>query len=171
MNFSKQGNYPFKLKRNCSKMGSNRTYAMIKPDAIQRGLVGRIIQRFEDKGMQLLGLKMKMADDDILEEHYADLKERPFYETLIDYIKSGPVVCMIWSGNEAVSSARSIIGATNPSPASNGTIRADFGQIAGRNLIHGADSDESAEKEIGLWFNEDEIVEYESSLKQWILDC
>ena len=107
-----------------------KSYVMIKPDGVQRGLVGRIIQRFEDKGMVLLGLKMILASSDTLEEHYSELKERPFFGALMAYVSSGPVVCMCWAGKNAPSTARTLIGATDPLSADLGTIRGDFGQAS-----------------------------------------
>ena len=147
-----------------------KTYVMIKPDGVQRGLIGRIIQKFEDKGLQLVGLKMTMTTDEILQEHYAELADRPFFPDLMAYISSGPVVCMCWQGQEAVKVARSIIGATNPLNAAMGTIRGDFGQVPGRNLIHGADSGPSASREIAIWFADSELVEWEPALGSWIHD-
>ena len=148
----------------------SKTYVMIKPDGVQRGLIGRIIQKFEDKGFQICGLKMTMANDEVLDAHYEELKERDFYPQLMDYIKSGPVVCICLASEseDCATDARMVIGATNPMTASNGTIRGDFGQVSGRNLIHGADSLESAEKELGLWFTEEEILSWDSAAKTWI---
>ena len=129
-----------------------RTYIMIKPDGVQRGLVGRIIKRFESAGFQLVGLKMCMPTKQILSEHYSELSERPFFSTLLAYVGSGPVVCMVWKGEKAVARARNLIGKTDPANATSGTIRADMAAVPGRNVIHGADSSESAEREISIWF-------------------
>ncbi len=147
-----------------------QTYVMIKPDGVQRGLVGRVIQRFEDKGLQLVGLRMRTPTQDLLREHYAELTDKPFFDELITYVGSGPVVCMVWKGPEAVKVARSLIGATNPQNAANGTIRGDFGLVSGRNVIHGADSAESAAKEIQLWFGDEDntLNEWESCSQSWI---
>ena len=144
---------------------------MIKPDGVQRGKIGQIIQRFEDKGLQLLGLRMKQPEDRILNEHYAELASKPFFKSLLEYIKSGPVVCMCWRGVNAVAVARQLIGATNPLKAEVGTIRGDFGVIPGRNLIHGADSLDSAERELELWFDtETEVLDWNFHIAKWIVD-
>ncbi len=145
-----------------------KTYVMIKPDGVHRGLVGKIIQRFEDKGMALIGLKMMQAQPALLEEHYEELKERPFFPALLDYIGSGPVVCMCWAGKDAPNTARTLIGATDPLKAGNGTIRGDFGQVSGRNVVHGSDSMASAERELALWFAEGEILQWQPAMQAWI---
>lgn len=148
-----------------------RTYVMVKPDGVQRALVGRIIQKFEDKGMQLVGLRMRTPSEELLSEHYAELAEKPFFRDLLAYVGSGPVVCMCWQGREAVAEARRLIGATNPRDAEVGSIRGTFGLIAARNIIHGADSVESASREIALWFSDgDDINEWEQDAKHWIYD-
>ena len=149
-----------------------KTYVMVKPDGVQRGLVGRIIKRFETAGLQLIGLKMAIPTEEILSEHYSELAERPFFSTLLAYVGSGPVVCMVWKGVKAVSRARNLIGKTDPANATSGTIRADMAAIPGRNVIHGADSVESAEKEISIWFGTEEgcLAEWEQSLTPWIDD-
>ncbi|KAL2609913.1 hypothetical protein R1flu_028486 [Riccia fluitans] len=137
-----------------------RSYIMIKPDGVQRGLVGEIITRFERKGFSLKGLKLFQAPKELAEEHYSELKERPFYPELVKYIVSGPVVCMVWEGPGVIASARKLIGATNPLLAEPGTIRGDFGIQSGRNVIHGSDSPDNGEREIALWFKEGELVEW-----------
>ena len=147
-----------------------RTYIMVKPDGVQRGLVGKVITRFEEKGFRLCGLKMALASSDVLEEHYAELKERPFFPQLMTYIQSGPVVCMCWAAKDAATTARTIIGATDPLAAGLGTIRGDYGMIAGRNIVHGSDSPDSADREIALWFTEDELHDWTPALKAWILE-
>jgi len=116
-----------------------RTFLMIKPDGVQRNLVGEIIQRFETKGFTLVGLKMMQVSSELAEKHYAVHKERPFFRSLVDFITSSPVVAMVWEGEGVIASARKIIGATNPLNAEPGTIRGDFGISVGRNLIHGSD--------------------------------
>ena len=140
-------------------IGCIYTYSVsqIKPDGVQRGLVGNIIRRFETKGYQLLGLKTKMASKELLEQHYKDLVDKPFFPKMRDYMLSGPVVCMIWSGKEAVTTGRTMLGATNPLASAPGTIRGDFCIEVGRNICHGSDSVENAEKEIALWFDETEV--------------
>merc|ERR1712063_155029 len=136
-------------------MASERTFLAIKPDGVQRNLVGEIIARFERKGFQLVGLKMISVPKELAEEHYAEHKGRPFFQGLIDFITSGPVVAMVWQGENVVAGARTMIGATSPSAP--GTIRGDFGLVVGRNIIHGSDAVETAEREINLWFKEGEL--------------
>ena len=149
-----------------------RTYIMIKPDGVQRGLVGKIIKRFETAGLQLVGLKMCVPTEETLSEHYSELSERPFFSTLLAYVGSGPVVCMVCKGVKAVSRARNLIGKTDPANATSGTIRADMAAIPGRNVIHGADSVESAEKEISIWFGTEDgsLAEWEPTLMPWVDD-
>ena len=130
------------------------TFVMVKPDGVQRGLVGEIINRFERKGLKLVGLRSLIPSEEIAEEHYAVHKERPFYSGLISFITSGPVVAMAWSGIDAISVARIIIGATNGREAIPGTIRGDFGMDIGFNLIHGSDGEDTASSELELWFPE-----------------
>eukprot|EP00890_Picochlorum_soloecismus_P002627 jgi/Picsp_1/3365/NSC_06203-R1_nucleoside diphosphate kinase len=136
------------------------SYIMIKPDGVQRGLVGDIISRFERKGFKLIGLKMMQCTQEIAEEHYKDLKEKPFFPALVEYILSGPVVCMVWEGDGVVKSARKLIGATNPLEAEPGTIRGDFAIQVGRNVVHGSDSPENGERETGIWFGDGGIVSW-----------
>ncbi|KAG9288204.1 hypothetical protein G9A89_020510 [Geosiphon pyriformis] len=133
-------------------MGVERTYIMVKPDGVERGLVGEIIKRFENKGYQLLALQLIEPTQELLQEHYRDLKEKPFFPGLIKYMLSGPVVGMVWSGKDAVSTGRRLLGETNPLSSAPGTIRGDFCIDVGRNLCHGSDLPENAEKEIALWF-------------------
>ncbi|KAI9220985.1 putative nucleoside-diphosphate kinase [Blastocladiella britannica] len=131
-----------------------RTYIMVKPDGVARGLVGEIIKRFETKGYKLVALKMATPTQAHLEEHYSDLKTKGFFKGLIQYMLSGPVVCMVWEGKNAVKTGRVLLGATNPLDSAPGTIRGDFAIDVGRNICHGSDAVESAEKEIALWFPE-----------------
>lgn len=145
---------------------------MIKPDGIQRGLVGRIIQRFESKGLQCISLALKMPTEEILREHYSALEDKPFFNDLLAYVSSGPVLCMVWKGREAVKEARRLIGATDPCKAEMGTIRGDFGLVSGRNIIHGADSVEAAVREISIWFPaEDALLDWEPCSKSWLVDA
>ncbi|CAI2181074.1 4518_t:CDS:2 [Funneliformis geosporum] len=129
-----------------------RTYIMVKPDGVERGLVGEIIKRFEQKGYQLVALKLVSPTKQLLEEHYKDLKDKPFFPSLMTYMLSGPVVGMVWRGKDAVKTGRRILGETNPLASNPGTIRGDFCIDMGRNLCHGSDAVESAEREIALWF-------------------
>lgn len=131
-----------------------RTFVAIKPDAVQRGLIGEIIQRFERKGFKILAMKMMQLDKDIAEKHYAEHKGKPFFDNLVRFITSGPIVAMVLEGENTVSMVRKMMGATNPQNAESGTIRADYGQITERNIVHGSDSPESAKREIALFFGE-----------------
>lgn len=141
---------------------------MIKPDGVQRGLVGEIIRRFETKGFTLVGMKLISVDRQLAEQHYDVHKERPFFKGLVEFITSSPVVAMVWQGEGVVASARKIIGATNPLSAEPGTIRGDFGVNVGRNLIHGSDAIETASREIALWFNDEELADWQPALTPWI---
>ena len=147
-----------------------RTFIMIKPDGVQRNLVGEVISRFEAKGFTLVGLKMIQVSRELAEQHYDVHKERPFFAKLVDFIISSPVVAMVWEGEEVVASARKIIGATNPLTAEPGTIRGDYGMSIGRNLIHGSDAVETAQKEISLWFTEEETVSWEPVRNSWLYE-
>eukprot|EP00986_Skeletonema_menzelii_P010234 scaffold4939_cov149-Skeletonema_menzelii.AAC.7 len=149
---------------------AERTYIMIKPDGVQRGIVGNIISRFETKGYKLVAMKTKLASKELLDTHYCDLVEKPFFPKLRDYMMSGPVCCMVWEGKEAVTTGRKMLGATNPLASEPGTIRGDFCIEVGRNICHGSDSVENANKEIALWFEEDEVLEWESHSKDWIYE-
>jgi len=142
---------------------------MIKPDGVQRGLVGEIISRFEKKGFILKGLRMVGVERSFAEKHYEDLSSKPFFTGLVEYIISGPVVAMVWEGKGVVATGRKIIGATNPAASEPGTIRGDFAVEIGRNVIHGSDAVESAKKEIALWFP-DGVVDWQSSLHSWIYE-
>ena len=147
-----------------------RTFLAVKPDGVQRQLVGEIIRRYESKGFKLVGLKLLQPTRELAEKHYAVHKERPFFSGLVDFITSGPVVAMVWEGDGVVASARKIIGATNPLTAEPGTIRGDYGANIGRNIIHGSDAIETAQTEITLWFNPKELVDWQSSLTSWIYE-
>ncbi len=145
-----------------------RTFIAIKPDGVQRGLVGEIIRRFENKGFTLVGLKLLNVSRELAESHYAVHRERPFFNGLVEYITSGPVVAMVWEGDGVVASARKLIGATNPLAAEPGTIRGDLAINIGRNLIHGSDAIETAQQEIGLWFTDAELAAWEPTLSHWL---
>jgi nucleoside-diphosphate kinase len=147
-----------------------RTFLAVKPDGVQRQLVGEIIGRYEAKGFKLVGLKLLQPTRELAEKHYAVHKERPFFAGLVDFITSGPVVAMVWEGDGVVASARKIIGATNPLTAEPGTIRGDYGANIGRNIIHGSDAIETAQTEIALWFQPEELVEWKPSLISWIYE-
>ncbi|XP_014689302.2 nucleoside diphosphate kinase A 2 isoform X3 [Equus asinus] len=149
---------------------SERTFIAIKPDGVQRSLVGEIIKRFEQKGFRLVAMKFMRASEDLLKEHYNDLKDRPFFAGLVKYMHSGPVVVMVWEGLNVVKTGRVMLGETNPADSKPGTIRGDFCIQVGRNIIHGSDSVESAEKEIALWFQPEELVDYKSCAQSWIYE-
>jgi nucleoside-diphosphate kinase len=147
-----------------------RTFLMIKPDGVQRNLVGEIIRRYETKGFTLVGLKLMSVSRELAEQHYGVHRERPFFAGLVEFITSGPVVAMVWEGDGVIASARKIIGATNPLAAEPGTIRGDFGVTIGRNIIHGSDAPETAQSEIALWFKDEELVGWEPTLKGWLYE-
>jgi nucleoside-diphosphate kinase len=145
-----------------------RTLILVKPDGVHRGLIGQIINRFETRGLKLVGMKFIQMTDELAAKHYAIHKGKPFYEKLVAYIVSGPVVAMVWEGQEAISAARKTMGATNPIEASPGTIRGDFGMEIGRNLVHGSDSLENAAAEVSLFFDPDELVQWVRDSDDWI---
>ena len=133
---------------------------MVKPDGVQRGLVGNIISRFEKRGYQLCGLKMRTASKELLEEHYGDLKSKPFFPGLINFMMSGPVVSMVWQGKDVVKQGRSMLGETDPLKSKPGSIRGDYCIDMGKNVCHGSDSVETANEEIKMWFKDDEVMDY-----------
>jgi len=150
-------------------MAAERTYIMIKPDGVQRGLTGEIISRFEKKGYTLRGLKLYSPPRDLLEKHYCDLAGKSFFPKLMDYMTSGPVCCMAWEGTGAVATGRKMLGATNPLESTPGTIRGDYALDVGRNVCHGSDSVENGEKEISLWFPEG-LQDYENHSDPWVYE-
>ncbi|XP_053326586.1 nucleoside diphosphate kinase A2 [Spea bombifrons] len=147
-----------------------RTFIAIKPDGVQRGLIGDIIKRFEQKGFRLVAMKFVQASEELLKQHYIDLKDRPFYAGLVKYMGSGPVVPMVWEGLNVVKTGRVMLGETNPADSKPGTIRGDYCIQVGRNIIHGSDSVESAKKEIALWFKDEELSDYKSSAYEWVYE-
>ncbi len=147
-----------------------RTFVMVKPDGVQRGLLGKILERFEERGMKICALKMIKIPRELAERHYAEHKGKTFFEPLLAYITSGPVVCMVLEGENVVATARAMMGKTNPQDASPGTIRADYAQVTGRNIIHGSDSPESAKREIKLFFNDYELHKYEKIDEVWLFE-
>ncbi|KGF72263.1 nucleoside diphosphate kinase [Neosynechococcus sphagnicola sy1] len=147
-----------------------RTFLAIKPDGVQRGLVGEIIRRFEVKGFTLVGLKLIHVSRELAERHYDVHREKPFFAGLVEFITSGPVVAMVWEGDGVVASARKIIGATNPLTAEPGTLRGDYGISIGRNIIHGSDAIETAQREIALWFKEEELASWQPCLAPWLAE-
>ena len=143
---------------------------MIKPDGVQRGLIGQIISRFETKGFKLVAMKLCHPDRSHFEEHYSDLSSKGFFKGLIDYAASGPVCAMVWEGQDVVLNGRKMLGATKPFDSDPGTIRGDFCIDVGRNIIHGSDSVEAAQKEIKLWFKGEELVSWENHSRMWIYE-
>jgi nucleoside-diphosphate kinase len=147
-----------------------RTFLAVKPDGVQRGLVGEIIHRYEAKGFSLVGLKLMMVSRELAEHHYGEHKDKSFFPGLVDFITSGPVVAMVWEGKGVVAAARKMIGATNPLNSEPGTIRGDYGIDIGRNIIHGSDAPETAEREISLWFKPEELAVWDATLATWIYE-
>jgi len=147
-----------------------RTLIIVKPDAVQRGLIGAIVARFERRGLKIVGLKLIQIDEALARRHYAVHEGKPFFPGLIRYITSAPVAVMVLEGNDAIAIARSTMGATRPAEAAPGTIRADFGVEVGRNLVHGSDGAETAAFEIGLYFAPEELVAWERSTDRWIME-
>lgn len=145
-----------------------KTFLMVKPDGIQRNLTGEIVHRIENKGFKLVGAKLMHISNELAETHYGEHKERPFFGELVSFITSGPVFAMVWEGQGVIKTARQMMGATNPEDAASGTIRGDFGVTVGKNIIHGSDSEESAEREIKLFFNTDEVLDYTKQMNDWI---
>ena len=151
-------------------MSSERTFIAIKPDGVQRGLIANILGRFENRGYKLVGIKLVQPTESLLKTHYSDLVEKPFFPSLLSYMLSGPVLATVWEGKDVVKQGRAILGATNPLNSAPGTIRGDFAIDMGRNVCHGSDSVPSAEKEIGLWFKQEELVDYQSHSFNWIYE-
>ena len=147
-----------------------RTLIIIKPDAVQRGLTGEIIRRFEQRGLRIAGMKFMTVERALAEQHYAIHRGKPFYGSLVNYITSAPVVVMTLEGTNAVAAARGTIGATNPAEATAGSIRGDLGLEIGRNLVHGSDSVENGEQEIALWFKPAELITWERNTDPWIFE-
>ncbi|WP_440990055.1 nucleoside-diphosphate kinase [Haloarchaeobius baliensis] len=149
-----------------------RTFVMVKPDGVQRGLTGEIVSRFEDRGLKLVGAKFMQIDQELAEEHYGEHEGKPFFEGLVEFITSGPVMAMVWEGDDAIRQVRGMMGETDPAESAPGTIRGDFGLDLGRNVIHGSDHEDpgSNEREIDLFFDEDELVDYEKVDEGWLYE-
>ena len=143
---------------------------MVKPDGVQRGLTGEIIGRLEKRGLRIAALKMMSVERELAEAHYGEHRGKPFYQSLVDYITCGPVVAMVVEGKGAVKAVRDMMGATDPLAAAPGTIRGTFGLDIGRNVVHGSDSVESAEREIALFFKPEEILSYRREIERWIYE-
>lgn len=147
---------------------SERTFLAIKPDAVQRGLVGEIIQRFEQRGYKLVGMKLMQVSRETAETHYGEHKGKPFFDGLVGFITSSPIVAMVWEGKNVIACARKMMGATNPQNAEPGTIRGDFAIDVGMNCVHGSDSAASAEREIGIFFKPEELTGWDRASDRWI---
>lgn len=147
-----------------------RTFIMIKPDAVQRNLIGEVVSRLERKGLKLVAAKLFQANEELAKEHYAEHVEKPFFNDLVSFITSGPVFAMVVEGKNVVEVTRTLVGETNPTKAAPGTIRGDYGIDLGRNIIHGSDSNESAEREIGLWFDQSELNDYKLNNENWVYE-
>jgi nucleoside-diphosphate kinase len=148
-----------------------RTLIIVKPDGVQRGLVGRVITRLEDKGLRLAGLKLMQVSKDLAERHYGEHQEKPFFGDLVSFITSSPVIVGVAEGPGAVSVTRGLVGATNPQEASAGTIRGDFALSIGMNIIHASDGVDTAKREISLFFDDGELVDYTRDVEVWIIEA
>ncbi len=151
-------------------MAIERTLIIVKPDGVQRALVGQVIARFESRGLRITGLKLMRISRELAEDHYAEHKGKPFYEGTVTYMTSAPVVVMVLEGPDAIAAARATMGATNPLNAQPGTIRADFGLNISRNIVHGSDKPETAEREINLYFKPEELLSYERAGDAWLTE-
>ncbi len=147
-----------------------RTFVMVKPDGVQRGLIGEVVSRIERKGMKIVAMKMLHITQETAERHYAEHREKPFFNALVDYITSGPVVAMVVEGRNAISVIRKLVGKTNPIEADPGTIRGDLAMDIGRNIVHASDSPESAEREIGIFFSSEEVIDYRKFDEIWVYE-
>lgn len=147
-----------------------KTFVLVKPDGVQRGLVGEIIGRLERRGLRLVGAKLMAVSQELAETHYGIHKGKPFYNGLIEYITSAPVMAMVWEGSNAVAAVRQTMGATNPTEAAPGSVRHDFGLEIGRNITHASDSPENGIKETELWFKPEELVEWTREVDRWIFE-
>jgi nucleoside-diphosphate kinase len=148
---------------------TERTLILVKPDGVQRLLVGRVLQRYEDRGLKLVGLKLLQVDRALAEAHYAVHRERPFFAGLVDFITSSPLVAAVVEGPNAIAVVRTINGATKPHEAAPGTVRGDFALETAQNLVHASDGPESAASEIALWFRDDELMSYDRDVDRWVL--
>ena len=149
-----------------------RTFVMVKPDGVQRGLVGEIVSRFEQRGLKLVGAKFMRIDEELAHEHYAEHEDKPFFEGLVEFITSGPVMAMVWEGQDATRQVRAMMGETDPAESAPGTIRGDLGLDLGRNVIHGSDHEDPGanEREVELFFDDDELVEWEQVDETWLYE-
>ena len=145
-----------------------RTLVLVKPDGVQRGLIGEVINRLERRGLKLVGMKLMQVDASLARQHYGEHVDRPFFGDLVDFITSSPVVAMAWEADNVVEAVRNTMGQTNPTTSPPGTIRGDLGLDIGRNLVHGSDSPESAERELALFFNSGELLDYARANDPWV---
>lgn len=145
-----------------------RTFVAIKPDGVQRGLIGEIVSRFEGKGLKMVGMKFMQVSRELAENHYGEHKGKPFFAGLVDFITSGPIVAMAFEGKDAITICRNIIGATNPAQSAMGTIRGDLALEIGRNIVHGSDGPDSAKRELGIFFGDNELVDWNRTLQCWV---
>jgi len=151
-------------------MKKQRTFVMVKPDGVQRGLIGQIINRYERKGLKIVAMKMVSVSRELAEKHYGIHKGKPFFEPTVKYITSSPVVAMVLEGYNAIEQVRNMMGKTNPAEASPGSIRGDFGQFIGRNIVHGSDGEDTAKFEIDLWFSKEELANYKKIDEEWLIE-
>jgi nucleoside-diphosphate kinase len=147
-----------------------KSFVMMKPDAVARSLIGKILSRFEEKGLQIIAVKLIQVDENLAKEHYGEHSEKPFFKDLVRYITSSPSLAMVIKGDDSINLIRKIVGATNPKEADLGTIRGDFAIDMGRNIIHASDSQKSAKREINLFFNKEEICDYELNNQKWVYE-
>lgn len=150
-------------------MQSERTLVLVKPDAVQRGLIGEIISRFERRGLHPVAIKLMQVSGDVAAHHYDEHRGKPFYDGLVDFITSSPVLAMVWEGPGAVAMVRSMMGATNPASSAPGTIRGDLAVSLAMNAVHGSDSAESAAREVALFFSDDELLDWSSTSAAWVV--
>lgn len=148
----------------------SRTLVLLKPDAVQRSLVGEVTARLERRGLKIVGMKLMQVSDDLARKHYSEHEGKPFFHGLVQFITSCPIVAMVLDGENAVQLVRAAIGSTNPVDSDPGSIRGDYGMTVGMNLVHGSDSDESAKREIDLFFSPNEILSYERGIDQWVTE-
>ncbi len=147
-----------------------RSLVLAKPDAVQRGLASEVIRRLEQRGLKIVGLKFMRIDEALARRHYAEHEGKPFFNGLVEYITSAPVIAAVFEGNDAITAIRTVVGATNPAEAAPGSIRADFGMERGRNLVHASDSPESGAREIALFFQPSELIDWDRDIDRWVLE-